>query len=401
MDIFSFIDEELNFISNEGLKREFKTVMSAPGPWVELEGNKRVLQFASNNYLGLCNHPEIINATKAAVSKYGVGSTGSRLLSGTTELHTKLESVLSDFEGTEATILFSSGYSANLGVLSALLTPEDAAYSDELNHASIIDGVRLSKATKFIYKHNDMEHLESLVKENYNKYKKNLIVTDTVFSMDGDIALLENIAQVAGKYNCLTLLDEAHATGVFGKNGSGVTEHLKLENLFPIKIGTCSKALAIEGGFCSAPYKVIEYIKHKARSFMFSTSLSPPVLAGILKSLELLKDGLWRREKLWQNAWNLYNGLKKIYKLNINEFLSPIICVYFNTNQEAIDFSNRLFHECHIWAPAIRPPTVKKPRIRLTPISTHSEEDINYTIKAFEHLAKDLKVDLQKEYVAP
>lgn len=391
MDKFSFIDEELDFIANQGLKRELKTVVTAGGPWVELDNGKRVLQFASNNYLGLSNHPEVVNAVKAAVSKYGIGSTGSRLLSGTTKLHVELEIALSEFEDSEASILFSSGYNANVGVLSGLLTKEDAVYSDELNHASIVDGIRLSGATKFIYNHSDSIHLESLVKENCKNYKKNIIVTDTLFSMDGDLAPLERIAQISEEYKCLTIVDEAHATGVFGKKGSGLVEELKLHEYFPIKIGTCSKALAVEGGFCSAPNNVIEYLKHKARSFMFSTSLSPAVIAGILKSLELLKEGSWRKEKLWQNAFTLHNELKNIYELNLNEFHSPIICVYFNSNLEVLDFSKKLFNECHIWAPSIRPPTVKQPRIRLTPISTHSEEDIKYTVKAFEYLVKDLK----------
>ena len=392
MNTFSFVDEELELLSIQGLKRELKTVLTAGGPWAEIEGGKRVLQFASNNYLGLANHPEISNASKSAVSKYGTGSTGSRLLSGTTELHMQLEKTIAEFENTESSIFFSSGYLANVGVLSSLINKDDVVYSDELNHASIIDGIRLSGASKFIYNHNDFKHLEELIKENKDKHKRNFIVTDTVFSMNGDIAPLAEIGLIAQKNNCITIVDEAHATGVFGKRGAGIIEELSLEKYFPIKIGTCSKAVGVEGGFCAGPKNVIELLQNKARAFMFSTSPSPQVLGAILKSIELIKDGSWRREKLWENAEFLYKALKKNFKLKLNEFKTPIIIVYFNTIEEAVYISSKLFNECHIWAPAIRPPSVKEPRIRLTPISTHSEDDVQFVIKAFDYLSKDIKL---------
>lgn len=393
MKDLSFIDEELDFLNEEGLRRELKIISSAPGPWVELSGGKRVLQFGSNNYLGLANHPEIINASKSALSKYGNGSTGSRLLSGTSELHMQLEKEIAEFEGTESALLFSSGYAANVGVISAIVSKEGAVYSDKLNHASIIDGIKLSGATKFIFEHNDSDHLESLVKENKNKFKRHFIVSDTVFSMDGDVAVLDKIATIAENYDCVTIVDEAHASGIFGKRNSGLVEEMNLEDSFPIKIGTCSKALGIEGAFCAAPGNVTTLLMNKARSFMFSTSSSPAIVGGILKAIELVKEGNWRKEKLWHNAKYLHSGLKKNYKLKLNEFKTPIICVFFNTVEEVMNISKRLFDECNIFAPAIRPPTVKIPRIRLTPIATHSEEDINYVIKAFEHISKDLKVD--------
>ena len=323
MNDFSFVDEELELLSEAGLRRELKTVLTAGGPWIEIAGNKRVLQFASNNYLGLSNHPEIINASKAAVSKYGTGSTGSRLLSGTTDLHALLEKNISEFEGTESSIFFSSGYTANVGVLSSLINKEDAVYSDELNHASIIDGIKLSGANKFIYNHRDIKHLESLVQENKDKFKRSFMVTDTVFSMDGDIANLTDIAGIAEKYDCITIADEAHATGIFGKKSSGVIEELGLAASFPVKIGTCSKAIGVEGGFCSGPKNVIEYLKNKARSFIFSTSPSPAVIGATLKSFELIKDGNWRKEKLWENAKLLHSGLKKNFKLKLNDFKTP------------------------------------------------------------------------------
>lgn len=393
MNDFSFIDEELDLLIKQGLKREIKTVSTASGPWVALKDTKRVLQFASNNYLGLANHPEVINAGKTALSKFGAGGTGSRLLSGSSELHEQLEKLLADFEGTESAVFFNSGYSAIIGVITALTGKEDVIYSDEYNHASIIDGIRLSRATKFIYAHNDANQLEKLVVENKNKFKRNFIITDTVFSMDGDIAPLKDIASIAKKNNCITLVDEAHAIGIFGEKSTGVVEELKLEDYFPLRVGTCSKAIGVEGGFCVGPKNVIELLRNKARAFMFSTSSSPAVIGSILKSLDFIRDGNWRKERLWQNAKYLYSGLKKNYKLKLNEFKTPIIIVFFNTIEEARDISQKLFDECHIWAPGIRPPTVKQPRIRMTPIATHSEDDLNYVIKAFDYLSKDIKAE--------
>lgn len=393
MNDFNFIDDELKALEDNNLRRELKVVLSACGPWVELSSGKRVLQFGSNNYLGLSNHPDISNAFKTYVSKYGGGSTGSRLLSGTTELHVQLEKALADFEGSEDALFFSSGYAANVGVLSAIIGKDDVVYSDELNHASIIDGIRLSGAHKIIYNHLDVNYLEELVQKNSSKFKRSFIVTDTVFSMDGDLAPLKGIGLIAEKYNCITIVDEAHGTGVFGDGGAGVVSSLKLENYFPIRVGTCSKAFGVEGGFCSAPRNVIEFLKNKSRSFMFSTSPSPGVVGAVLKSLDLIKDGNWRREKLWHNAKLLHSGLKKNYKLKVNDLKSPIINITFKNIEECLTFADKLFNECHVWAPAIRPPTVKEPRIRFTPISTHNDDDISYVIKAVEHLSKDLKLE--------
>lgn len=390
---FSFLNEELKLLEDANLKRTLNVISTASGPWVELADGKRLMQFASNNYLGLANHPDLINATKSAASKFGVGSTGSRLLSGTLEIHSILEAKLADFESSESSMFFSSGYAANIGLMSSFLSEDDAVYSDELNHASIIDGIRLSKATKFIYKHNDMEDLQRLVNSNSLKFKKNVIVTDSVFSMNGDIANLKSIAEIATQYNCLTIVDEAHATGVYGKTGAGLVEELEMKDFFPIKIGTCSKAMGVEGGFCSGPEVLIEFLQNNARSFIFSTAPSPVIIGTILKSLELVIEGSWRREKLWNNARKLYDGLKRNHKLNLSDFSTPFIVLRFKSIETALNVSKKLFEECHVWAPVIRPPSVKYPVIRLTPIATHSEEDINYVIKAINFISEDIKLE--------
>ncbi len=384
MNNFTFIDEELNQLSNQGLKRELKVLANACNPWVELENGKRVLQLGSNNYLGLANHLELIKASNIASTNFGIGSSGSRLLSGTTSLHIELEKTIANFENTESAIFFSSGYSANVGVLSSLIGKEDAVYSDEFNHASIIDGIRLSTATKFIYKHNNYNNLEQLIKENVNNFKRSFIITDTVFSMDGDIAPLNEIAKIAEKYDCITIVDEAHATGVFGENGSGVIEEYGLSKYFPIRIGTCSKALGVEGGFCAGPKSVIDFLQNKARSFMFSTSPSPSVIGAVLQSLKLVSRDKSFKENLWLNARYLYDNLKQNKELKLNQFKTPIIVIYFNSIKEALMTSNILLNEYNILAPAIRPPTVTIPRIRLTPMASHCKEDLDIVIKAFE-----------------
>ncbi len=384
MNNFTFIDEELNQLSNQGLKRELKVLASACNPWVELENGKQVLQLGSNNYLGLANHPKLIKASSLASIKFGIGSSGSRLLSGTTSLHIELEKTIANFENTESAIFFSSGYAANLGVLSSLVGKEDAVYSDEFNHASIIDGIRLSCATKFIYKHNDYNHLEQLIKETKNSFKNSFIITDTVFSMDGDIAPLNEIAKIAEEYDCITIVDEAHATGVFGETGSGVVEEYGLSKYFPIRIGTCSKALGVEGGFCAGPKPVIDFLQNKARSFMFSTSPSPSVIGAVLQSLKLISRDKSFKEKLWLNARSLYDNLKQNKELKLNQFKAPIIIIYFDSIKEALMTSNILLNEYNILAPAIRPPTVTIPRIRLTPMASHCKEDLEIVIKAFE-----------------
>lgn len=393
MHDFTYLLDKLNILAQDNLIREMKVSVTAAGPWVEFDNGKRVLQFASNNYLGLANHPDLINSVKSAITKFGVGSSGSRLLSGTNETHVLLEKNLSDFLRKESTLFFSSGYSTNIGVLSALFTFEDAVFSDECNHASIIDGIRLSRATKFIYKHNDMNDLEKIIIANKDKYKKSYLVTDTVFSMDGDLAKLTDISDLCLKYNVIPIVDEAHAIGVFGTDGSGLVSELNLQENFPIIIGTCSKAFGVEGGFCSSNKIVIEYLKNKSRSFIFSTSPTIANIAAVTKSLELVKDGSWRRERLWSNAKRLYEGLKRNHKLTLGPFHSPIIVIRFNDIDTCLNVSRKLFHDCHIWAPAIRPPSVKSPVIRLTPIFAHSEEDINFVIKAFDFISPDIPVE--------
>lgn len=393
MNDFSFVDEELAALEKANLRRDLKIIITANGPWVELANGKRVLQFASNSYLGLGNHPDLISASNISVSKYGTSSTGSRLLSGTLELHTYLEDRIADFQNTESAIFFGSGYLANIGVMSSLISRDDAVYSDELNHASIIDGIRLSNATKFIYNHNDVNHLEKLIVENKDKYKRNYIVTDTVFGMNGDLAPLSDIAKLVEKYNCIPIVDEAHAIGVFGNEGSGLISEYNLGNYFKIRIGTCSKAVGAEGAFCVAPENVIELLKNKARTFMFSTAPSPQVVGAVLKGLDLVRDSDWRREKLWENSKRLYSGLNKNPKLKLCQPETPIIIIYFKTIEVAFNVSKKLLEEYQVWAPAIRPPTVKTPLIRLSPISTHTDEDIDYTVKAFERVSKDIPVE--------
>lgn len=392
MDNLNFIDEELIRLEEKNLKREIKEISSGSGPWVELSSGHKVLQFASNNYLGLANNPEILNAANSATIKYGIGSTGSRLLSGTSSLHIQLEKAIADFQKSEASLFFSSGFMANMGVISSLVSDNDIVFSDENNHASIIDSIKLTKAKTIVFKHNDLNHLESLINENLDSGKRMFLIIETMYGVDCDGPNLNELANIIKKYNLIPIVDEAHSVGVFGKKGEGLILKEGLQDVFNIRIGTCSKAIGVEGAFCVAPKKVIEYLKNKARTFMFSTAPPISTTSAVLKSIELIQDGDWRREKLWDNAKDLYAGLRKNYKLNIRELNAPFIIIDFYDLDNAVEISNMLFNECHVWASLFRPPSSKTPKLKLAPIATHNNDDINYVIKAFNYLADHIKV---------
>ena len=271
MNLYEHLKKELTQIKTDNLYRDFKILSSNSDAFVEYRGNK-VLQMSSNNYLGLAGDPRISEAVIKAVEKYGVGSTGSRLISGTHKLHTELEEKLAELKETEKAIIFSTGYAANVGAISALLTEKDAVYSDELNHASIIDGIKLSRANKFIYKHRDTQDLERLLEENHKKYRFNVIISDSIFSMDGDIAPLKEIVAIKERYGAVLFLDEAHAFGIYGRNGQGLAHELGLNNKIDIQMGTLSKAAGSEGGYICGKSDIIDYLRNKSRSFVFSTA---------------------------------------------------------------------------------------------------------------------------------
>lgn len=369
------ISNELKKIKKSGLYRELNIVEGAQGPHVKIKGRKYI-SFCSNNYLGLANHPEIAKAVEDAVKKYGWGAGASRLISGNMKLHETLEDEISKFKRKESTIVFPTGYMANIGTICTLVSSGDLVICDRLNHASIIDGCRLSGATFRVYPHRDTVKLENILKKS-SKYPRKLIVTDTVFSMDGDLAPLPDIVRIARKYKTMVMVDEAHGTGVFGKKGRGVIEHFNLNEKVNIVMGTLSKAIGSLGGFVSGDKNLIDYLRNKARTFMYTTALPPAVCAASIAGIRLIQKDHSLRESLWRNVHYVKEGLK-LLSLNVISSESPIIPVMIGDAKKAVDVSRFLF-ERGVLIPAIRPPTVpdKSSRLRITVMATHTRADLD------------------------
>ena len=383
-----FLKSEMEKMEALHLKRELSYYEACDGAVMNLNG-QRFLQFASNSYLDLGSVAEIREAMSEALARYGTGSGGSRLITGGKEIHRELEKALAAFKGTEDALLFNTGYMANLGVISALCQKDDFIFSDRLNHASIIDGIRLSKASVFVYAHNDLKDLERLLIEAGlpNSSKKALIVSDGVFSMDGDLADLPGLLKLSKKYGALLMLDEAHATGVVGKKGHGLAEHFGCENP-DIVVGTLSKALFCEGGFVAGKKRLIEFLYNKARSFIYTTAMSPCVAAGGLAALRYLDTYPERVLKLAENSAFFRAELKK-RGLNVTDFPSAIIIIELKKEELALTVSKEL-KEKGLLIPAVRFPTVPKGKacLRASVMATHEKEDL---IFAAETIAQCIK----------
>jgi 8-amino-7-oxononanoate synthase len=354
---------------------------------VLLDGHS-VLLLCSNNYLGLAEHPALTQAAAAAMERYGFGSGASRLVSGNSPLHEALEAGIAAFKGSEAAMVFNSGYAANTGVIPALAGEGDALFSDELNHASIIDGCRLSRATTHVYRHRDSDHLETLLRANESSSRK-LIVTDGVFSMDGDIAPLPDLVLLAERYGAILMVDDAHGTGVLGSSGRGTVEHFGLKGRVPVQMGTLGKALGSFGAYVAGDRDLIRYLLNTSRSYIFSTSLPPAVCAASLAALDVLDREPERRERLWKNRTRLSHGLQA-QGIDIGRSETPIIPVIVGDADRALAVSRRLLEQ-GMFAPAIRPPSVPQgsSRIRITVMATHSDEDIDRAIGAFARMKQE------------
>lgn len=385
-----FLTEELNKLRGSGLYRTLRTIEGAQGPRVKING-KEVILLCSNNYLGLADHPRLKEAAIKAIEKYGAGSGASRLVSGTMELHKELEERIARFKGTEAALVFNSGYAANLSVIPALVGRADSVFSDKLNHASIIDGCVLSRAEFKRYPHKDVEGLERLLKAVSRNVSRQLIITDSVFSMDGDIAPLPEISELAQRYGAMVMVDDAHATGVLGKTGRGGLEHFALkanENI--IQMGTLGKALGTFGAYIAGSKELIDYLINKARGFIFSTSLPPSVLASSIAAIELVEDEPSLRQALWEKTWYLKKGFDSM-GFDTMGSETPIIPVFVGDAVNTMEFSRRLFEE-GIFVSGIRPPTVLegKCRLRATVMATHRYNDLDRAIEAFSKVGREL-----------
>ncbi|MEM1826377.1 MAG: glycine C-acetyltransferase [Desulfurococcaceae archaeon] len=386
---YAWIIEELNNLKQQGLYFRLRKRSSAQGPWIVVDG-KKVLNMCSNNYLGLANHPRIKEAAIKAIEEYGVGAGAVRPIAGNLDLHEKLEEKLARFKRREAAVVFQSGYNANLGAFTALAWGrKDVVFvSEELNHASIIDGIRLAGAPKVIYKHLDTQDLEAKLKE-VKDYKVKIIVTDGVFSMDGDLAPLPEIVELAEKYNALVYVDDAHGEGVLGDHGRGLADYYKLHDRVDFEMGTLSKAFGVIGGYVAGNADVIEFIKQKGRSFLFSSALNPPDVAAAIAAVEILEESDELVRKLWDNTNYLQKGLRDI-GYDLGNTKHPITPVMLYDEKLAQEFARRLFEEYNIFVQAIVFPMVPKgkARIRVQPSAMHSKEDLKIVIDSFEELGR-------------
>ncbi|MEK6744539.1 MAG: 8-amino-7-oxononanoate synthase [Nitrospirota bacterium] len=372
-------ERELDILQEQHLIRTQVRIGSAQGPRITVDG-KQVVLLCSNNYLGIAEHPALKHAACDAMERYGFGTGASRLVSGNTELHEALERRIASFKGTESAIVFNSGYTANTGVIPAVAGDGDLVLSDRLNHASIIDGCRLSRARTEVYRHRDMDHLESLLRSNRTAPRK-LIVTDGVFSMDGDIAPLPDLVLLAERYDAVLMVDDAHATGVLGKQGRGTAEHFGLEDRVHIQMGTLGKALGSFGAYITGAPDVVRYLLNTCRSYLFSTSLPPAVCAASIAAFDVLEAEPWRRERLWDNRSRLAHGLASL-GINIAPSATPIFPLLVGSSDRALHASQKALAQ-GMFAIAIRPPTIPdgSARLRVTVLATHTEEDIAQAVR--------------------
>ncbi|MBI2167547.1 MAG: 8-amino-7-oxononanoate synthase [Candidatus Omnitrophica bacterium] len=373
------LEEELETFRQKGLIRKLRTLSDCRGTHAFLEGRELIL-FCGNDYLGLSHDPRVIEAAREALATQGVGAGAARLISGTTEFHTRLESELAKWMSTERALVFGAGYLANLGVLTALAGEKDLVVMDKLSHASLIDGARLSGATFRVFPHKNLSRLEEILKS-ASGFRRRVIVTDAVFSMDGDRADLEGLVSLKERYDSLLIVDEAHALGIFGNRGSGLSEERGLENPIDVRVGTLSKALGVFGGFAAASETLIESLVNFSRPFIFATAPPPALAAAALKALEILQSEPDLRKKLWQNVKGI--GDRHLWGDRQTGVCSPIIPIIIGDEKRTVEISERLL-EKGILIPAIRYPTVPrgKARLRLTVSAAHTEADLNQLFQA-------------------
>jgi 8-amino-7-oxononanoate synthase len=374
--------EKIKILKEKNLLRSLKDRESPQGSRIKING-KEYINFSSNDYLGLVNHPHIIDKAKKALDEYGYGSGASRLLSGGTVLHRELETMIAQFKNTDSALIFNAGYAANTGIIPAITDKDTLIFSDEFNHASIIDGCRLSVSRTFIYRHKDLSRLEELLRK--ERARKKLVITDTVFSMDGDIVPLKDLFYICKKCDALLYLDDAHGTGLLG-NGKGALSHFNLKpESWVIQMGTFSKAFGSFGAFVAGTADIIQWILNRSRSFIFSTALPPCVIAASIAAIELIENNPALIKKLWTNTEKAVKNIKDSgYDIMGSE--TPIIPIRTGTIENTLRISMHLF-EKGIYAPAIRPPTVKEPRIRINITAAHTDEDIGRLIDAIREVS--------------
>jgi len=386
-----WIHEELQSLKESGLYNNIRTIQSPQGAWLEVDG-KRTLNFCSNNYLGLANHPKLVAAAKSAIDRYGVGPAAVRTIAGTMALHTELEARLAAFKGVESAITFQSGFNANLATIPALVGKGDVIFSDELNHASIIDGSRLSGAKIIRYKHCDADDLKNALQEHRTQYPRALIVTDGVFSMDGDVAPLDDIFAVSGSYDAILMVDDAHGEGVLGKGGRGIVDHFGLHGKVDVEMGTLSKAFGVVGGVVAGNPIVVEWLQQRGRPFLFSSAMTVPDVAACISAVDILEESTELVDRLWENARYFKEEMQNL-GFDTGQSVTPITPVMLGEAPLAQQFSRELFSN-DVFAMAIGFPTVPrgKARIRVMISAAHTKDDLDRGLEAFGQVGRSLGV---------
>jgi len=384
-----WIRTEIDQLKQSGLYNHIRTMSSAQGAWLVVDG-KRALNFCSNNYLGLANHPRLIEAAKNAAEQYGVGPAAVRSIAGTIDLHKELEQRLARFKGVESAITFQSGFCANLATIPALVGKEDVIFSDELNHASIIDGARLSGAKIIRFQHASAEDLDLKLIEYLDNYRRGLVITDGVFSMDGDIAPLDRIYEITQKYDVMLMVDDAHGEGVLGRGGRGIVDHFNLHGKVDIEIGTMSKAFGVVGGCVAGNAEIVEWLHQRGRPFLFSSAVPAADVAACIAAVDLLEESTELVDKLWSNAEYFKTEMKKL-GFDTGMSTTPITPVMLGEAKLARNFSKALYEE-GIFAMALGFPTVPegKARIRVMISAAHEKVDLDQGLEAFAKVGRKL-----------
>ncbi|MDZ7361499.1 MAG: glycine C-acetyltransferase [candidate division KSB1 bacterium] len=390
MSKLDFLNNEIKALKEQGLFINIRTIESAVGAWVQVDG-QRVLNMCTNNYLGFANHPKLKEAAKRAIDEYGVGPAAVRSIAGTQTLHRRLEQKLAAFKGVEDTVSLQSGLLANQAVIPTITTADDVIFSDELNHASIIDGTRLSKAKVVRYRHNDVADLETKLKSE-PAARNRLIITDGVFSMDGDVAPMKEIVAVAEEHNAMTMVDDAHGEGVLGRAGRGIADHFGLHGRVDIEVGTLSKAFGVVGGYVAGKKAIVDYLRQRARPFLFSSAVTPADVAACIAAVDILAESGELVEKLWANT-KYFKEKMKALGFDLGQSVTPITPVMIGDTDKARALSQKLF-ENNVFAMAIGYPTVPKgkERLRVMISATHSTDDLDFAVKAFEKVGKEVGV---------
>ncbi len=388
----SFLQAEIDSLKTRGIFRMPRVLQGPALPRVRIDG-RDIIQLSSNNYLGLTTHPRVVDAAKRAIDEFGAGPGAVRSIAGTMTLHLELERRLARFKGTEAALVFQSGYTANVGVVSTLMQEGDLIVSDELNHASIIDGCRLCKAERAIYRHLDYGHLQDILKAaRSGKAEKILVVADGVFSMDGDVSDLKAIANLCEEFDAIPMVDDAHATGVMGRDGRGTVDHCGVKDRWDIQIGTMSKAFGVMGGYVCCPAQLMEFYVHKARPFLFSSAHPPAVIAACIAAVDVLETEPQWVTRLWENTRFFKDGLRRL-GFNTGASVTPITPVIIGSGAKAARFSDDLFVR-GVFAQGIFFPMVaeEKSRVRTIVMATHSRDDLTEALQAFEEVGRRLGV---------